>query len=266
MPPHAERTAVDYYNAVPSSEDFDRGRLGRDDEHGMQWQADLVREWAARIGALGHAVEIGCGKGPLRATHPKYRGLDISIVGLAQFGGSRVVGSAESLPFRTQSVPFLFTFAALEHVPNPELAFEEIARVLAPRGVAIVAPAWFCRDWAAKGLPVKRYSELPLRDKIAKALIPLRNNLLWRLLWTMPARIARELRYSVNGGATKFTYRRLNPNLDEYVYTDCDAFTSMDPHTAILYFVSRGFRVIGRDTFAQRMRVRHEPLIVERPR
>ena len=62
-----------------------------------------------------------------------------------------------------------------------------------------------------------------------------------------------------------FTYRRLTPNLHEYVGTDCDAFTSMDPHTAILYFRGRGWNVLSHPTSIARMLVRHGAVVVQKP-
>ena len=43
-------------------------------------------------------------------------------------------GTAESLPFSTDSIDFVVSFNVLEHVPDPRAALQEIVRVLRPRG------------------------------------------------------------------------------------------------------------------------------------
>jgi ubiquinone/menaquinone biosynthesis C-methylase UbiE len=83
----------------------------------------------------------------------------------------------ENLPVASGSVDFALSVSTLEHVPHPEYVLAEIHRILKPGGVVFLAPAWFCRPWAAKGLAIRRYRELGLADKLRKALIPLRNNL-----------------------------------------------------------------------------------------
>jgi hypothetical protein len=80
----------------------------------------------------------------------------------------------------------------------------------------------------------------------------------------MPTRLVNELKALVNK-PLPFKYRRLSPNLTEYIYTDCDAFTSMDPHAAILYFATRGWRVLSHQNRWTRMLSRHEPIVVEKP-
>ena len=64
---------------------------------------------------------------------------------------------------------------------------------------------------------------------------------------------------------TRTEYERLTPNLEEYVGTDCDAFTSMDPQAAALYFATRGWDVLSHPTFRDRMLARHSPVVVRKP-
>lgn len=72
-------------------------------------------------------------------------------------------------------------------------------------------------------------------------------------MFTLPARLYRELRFYFLRQSLSFDDKRLSPNLDEYIYTDCDAFTSMDSHAAILYYLSRGWRVMSHPTFIRRL-------------
>ena len=101
-----------------------------------------------------------------------------------------------------------------------------------------------------------------LTKKNRKALIPFRNALIWRALFEMPQRVWRELRALIR--VPSFEYKRLRPNLTEYLGTDSDAFTSMDPHAAALYFAKRGWDVVSHPTLHARMLARHEPVVVRK--
>jgi len=240
----------------------DPTRWGREE---MPEQGQVTLDWLARTGAAGPALELGCGKCALASVAPEYVGLDLAFVPLASArdGVRRLSGDMERLPFRDGSIGFLFTWAALEHVPHPELVIAEIERVLRSGGVALLAPAWHCRTWAAEGLEFRPYDALMATQKFRKALIPLRNAVWWRALFELPHRVWRE---SVARLRTpRFEYGRLEPNLDEYVGTDCDAFTSMDPQMASLYFAARGWDVLSHPTFSRRMLARHEPVVVRKP-
>jgi ubiquinone/menaquinone biosynthesis C-methylase UbiE len=235
----------------------------------MRQEFATTREWLARTGcdrSQAIVVELGCGVGALSDMHPNYIGLDLSLGALRRFGRKlpRVNASMESLPFKDQSVNFLFSWAALEHVPHPERVLLEIERVLARQGVLLLAPAWNVRSWAAKALPVRKYRELGLTDRLAKASIPIRNSVLWRALAATPRRLQRELMLSANRPMS-FDYRRLHPRMDSYVYTDCDAFTSMDAHAALCYFASRKWQVLSHNSLRSRFLVRHEPIVVRKP-
>jgi SAM-dependent methyltransferase len=244
----------------------DPQRFGRNE---MPIAFEVTCRWiriCERERELESVLELGCGMGPLRAVHPKYIGLEFSKAALRRIpGGCRTVNAdMQRLPFKADSIGFIFSWAAIEHVPHPERVFEEVARVLRPGGVALLAPAWNCRPWAAKGLPAKRYRELDWRSRVEKLTIPVRNSLLWRALWAAPFRLAREVK-ALSKRPLPFRYRRLTPNLTDYVYTDCDAFTSMDPHAAIVYFASRGWRILSHPNFRTRLFSRHEPVVVMKP-
>lgn len=139
----------------------------------------------------------------------------------------------------------------------------EIDRVLEPGGILYLAPAWFCRPWAAKNLAGRSYRDLEWRDRIVKASIPLRESTLWRGCTIVPHRLLAEIRCRLGGRPMSFRYRRLTPNLKQYLTSDSDAFVSMDPHAALLYFISRGYVVLdGRRRF--RLFVRHAPVILRK--
>jgi SAM-dependent methyltransferase len=250
--------AREFYNGL------DPSRWGREKSEESR---STVREWLALVDDVnGPALEIGCGRGAMPDVVVGYIGLDLSLPALAavEAASPRIAGDAESLPLRANTIEYVFSFAAIEHVPHPERVFEEIARVLRPGGVAVLAPAWHCRPWAAEGLDFRPYGELTFSQRVRKRLIPFRNALLWRAAFEAPRRVIRELQ-ALRGRPMAFTYKRLQPNLQTYVGTDCDAFTSMDPHAAILFFATRGWEILSHHGRRERMLARAEAVVVRKP-
>ncbi|HEY0142582.1 MAG TPA: class I SAM-dependent methyltransferase [Thermoanaerobaculia bacterium] len=222
----------------------------------------ITAAWIARESISGPSLELGCGMCSLSDVAPRYTGLDLAFRPLTTCNARRICGDMEQLPIADRSAGFVFSWAALEHVPNPEKVLAEIARVLRPGGLLLLAPAWHCRTWAAEGLEFRPYSDLSLTQKIRKSLIPFRTHVLWRAIFEMPRRAMRELEMLVH--APPFRYKRLRPNLTEYVGTDCDAFTSMDPHAAIVWFAARGWEIVSHPTRRARLMSRHEPVVVRK--
>ncbi|NJP08042.1 MAG: methyltransferase domain-containing protein [Chloroflexaceae bacterium] len=245
----------------------DPQRWGRSE---MLAQFVVTRSWLAEIHQQSNGVlrvlELGCGVGALSQLHRGYVGLDFSLPALQRVPGHvRVLqGDMQCLPFTSNSVDFAFSWAALEHVPQPERVLAEIDRVLHRGGMLLLAPAWNVRSWAAKALPIRPYGELRWDERLSKATIPLRNSLLWRGSKLLPRRLWREVRLA-QGQPLPFDYRQLAPSLVQYTYTDCDAFSAMDPHAAVVYFVSRGYRCLSHSTRRQRLMARYEPVIVQKP-
>jgi len=210
-------------------------------------------------------VELGCGRGALKDCLKNYVGIDISFTALKKYLNNKyaIQADMQNLPIKDESVSFVITVAALEHVSKPEDCLSEIDRILKYNGICILAPSWFVRPWSAKGLLVKKYSELSVKDKIGKFLIPLRNHIIWRSLFIIPARIIREINFFLSGKPMPFLYKRLSPNLEDYICSDSDAFCSLDPHMAIMYFYSRNYEVF-RSSFLKRIFYRHRPIAVRK--
>jgi ubiquinone/menaquinone biosynthesis C-methylase UbiE len=90
----------------------------------------------------GDILDAGCGIGLLGRLYPQLGliGLDASMPLLRQATTGyrlRAEGSAEALPFRSQSFDIVFALNMLHHVINPENAVREFARVLKPGGALV---------------------------------------------------------------------------------------------------------------------------------
>jgi SAM-dependent methyltransferase len=118
-----------------------RGELGV----GSRLVADLVAERYALYlprYARGRLADLGCGKVPLYAT---YRHLVDAVTCIdwpqSAHGGLHVDVEADlgqPLPLADSSFDTVVLSDVLEHVPQPELLWHEMARLLAPGGHALV--------------------------------------------------------------------------------------------------------------------------------
>jgi ubiquinone/menaquinone biosynthesis C-methylase UbiE len=124
------------------------------DERGLAYARDRFEAVAGRTGwPYRRALEIGCGTGffslnlklagvlqqlsvvdispgMVEAAKRNARGLGFSVDGR--------VGDAEALPFPDESFDLVVGHAVLHHVPDVELAFGEMLRVLRPGGRLVV--------------------------------------------------------------------------------------------------------------------------------
>lgn len=97
------------------------------------------------------------------------------------FGGTTTNGDATRLPFADASFDRIIASEVLEHVPDDEAAFAELARVLRPGGtIAVTVPTWLAERvcWAltdeyhapfVEGGHVRIYKERKLRAKLRAA-------------------------------------------------------------------------------------------------
>lgn len=239
-------------------------------------QLDIVKKYLKIYEVADDAVviEIGCGLGHLNICHPRWKGFEYSntAVALAKDlygrGLNIIEGDARALPIESSSVDFIFSFAALEHIPEVENAFKEIERILKPNGIAVLNPAWNCRTWTVKKLEQRPYSELQLSEKIGKLLIPIRNNLLFRMLCSMPSRLLREVKLFSTKSQLPLEYSKLEPDFSlwqkyEHI-SDDDAFVSMDAHAALIYFASRGWISYSHNNMFKRFMCRGREIVVSK--
>lgn len=107
---------------------------------------DFARAWCDGRTVLDAACGVGYGTAYLaeRAAHVTGVDIDASAVDYARarYGGadvSWVVGDVTDLPFEPGSFDVVCSFETVEHVPDPERAIAEAARVLRPDGVYVMS-------------------------------------------------------------------------------------------------------------------------------
>jgi SAM-dependent methyltransferase len=170
------------------------------------------------------------------------------------------------LPFSDNLFDGVFTYTTHEHIPDLEIALEEIVRVLKPGGVCLFAPAWHTRSWFSKGYKVRPYSELALGEKFIKLTIPFRDFILIRWPFVICRRIMRLFEYILNDrSANPLRYKKLKPNYEVYWHSDSDACNSIDPFDVILWFKSRGFICCGYEKLLTALFVRTYALELQKP-
>lgn len=220
----------------------------------------MVREHG--LAEHGRCIEIGCGRGVYQDLVRHYVGTDISDTAGKNIRKVFKQCSATELPFQDGEFDGAWSIWVFEHVPNPEKAMEEVRRVLKPGGLLFFAPAWQCRPWAADGYPVRPYSDFGLGGKIYKAMIPLRNSVLWRSLFMFPRRAFRLLAWKLRGGPMRFRFRTIRANYEKFWMADSDAVNSMDAYEAILWFKSRGDEILHPPTPLRQFLIRNGHIIV----
>lgn len=91
----------------------------------------------------GVLLDIGCGDGWLRSAvsgQCHYLGLDYPPAVAAGYSGEvEVYGDAARLPLADDSVDTVALLEVLEHLPNPQQAMAEVARVLKPGGLLLLS-------------------------------------------------------------------------------------------------------------------------------
>lgn len=215
----------------------------------------------------GKLLEVGSGRGVFQQVVPNYTGLDIaeSLRSFYRKPDQFVVAvDGQPFPFPDNTFDGAFTYATYEHIPSLENALAEILRVVKSGGFILFHAAWQVRPWASRGLSVRPFRDLSLRDRLEKLTIPARNSLLWRSLSVMPARLARTMRFCrmQNRRNWRMDYRKLDANYQTFWQSDSDACNHMDIHAAILWFLSRGCQVEEYPTLFSCLWARTGPFVV----
>ena len=90
----------------------------------------------------GTILDIGCGDQPYtdRLGGADYIGLDV----MSENKVVDVVGDATQLPFTNELFDYVVSTQVLEHLPEPTGFFNEIERVLRPRGRVLITTKRLC--------------------------------------------------------------------------------------------------------------------------
>jgi SAM-dependent methyltransferase len=230
------------------------------------WEREVVDAFLADVeDAHGAVLEVGCGHAPYQDRVRRYVGVDISPNCAAWIDKPFAAASAVSLPFADNSFPALLTLHTLEHVHDPGGALEEMHRVLAPQGRALLLPSWYVRSWAPHGLLVRRFAELPLRLKLVKLLLPLLESTPLRALRIFPMRLFRLAAWRLHPGRPlPLRWTPVAANYDRFIDSDSDACASIDPFDVMLFFLSRGCSFPSLPGWGSRLLFRTGPLLVEK--
>ena len=99
---------------------------------------------ASKSSAKGRLLDIGCGNRPYASIFSdvvdEYVGIDLPSWAAASKQNKEVDCYADglNLPFKSESFDTVLTTQTLEHVPEPDMMFSEISRVLKDAGALIV--------------------------------------------------------------------------------------------------------------------------------
>lgn len=210
-------------------------------------------------------LEIGSSKGIFQDLVNDYTGVDVAENLAIYYHKPFVVVSDAHLPFPDASFDALFTYAVHEHIPDLEMALEEIVRVLKPGGIILFAPAWHNRPWFAQGYAVRQYSDLAWKGKLIKFSIPFRDFFLIRWPRIILRRFYHLLQYVISPYNIPLRYKKLHANYEKFWQSDSDACNSLDPFDVIMWFKSRGIVCHGYQDIFQIIFVRTYALELEKP-
>jgi SAM-dependent methyltransferase len=190
-------------------------------------------------------LEIGSSGGIFQDMVDDYHGTDIAASLAQYYHKPYCLTEGTTYPFDDGMFDAIWTLAVYEHIPHLQEALLEIKRLLKPGGVVLFKPAWQCRPWKAEGYRVRPYGDFGMWGKLIKASIPVRDSLIWRSLFIFPKRLYRHLRFVAGHRYKRIMYKQLAPNYEVFWDSDADACNHIDPHDAILWFVSHGFECLS---------------------
>lgn len=153
-------------------EEIYRGRPIRHTDSLYRWILNLLRPQSGRT-----LLDIACGQGrlPQLAAQRGLRayGMDLSahaVMAGRGRGVQLIVADGQQLPYEDETFDYATSVGSLEHYVEPAEGIEEIARVLAPTGLAcILVPntysllgnvlhAWHTGRTADDGQPIQRFA------------------------------------------------------------------------------------------------------------
>jgi SAM-dependent methyltransferase len=230
----------------------------------LRAEREFLERFAKERALTGPCLEVGSGTGCFADIVPDYVGLDYALNSLLAEGfesAARICGDARRLPFSDQSMECVFSFNTLEHVPDVQMAFSEIDRVVKPGGYVVMKPAWHCVKYVTELIPVRPYSELNPRQRLVKALLPVIRSRPYKFLTWMPSRILRRL---TSGANNPLRWGRLIPYHGDAWISDADAVASIDCHEGILYYTSRGYSCHSHPTAIRQLLAGHDLVVLQK--
>ncbi len=217
-------------------------------------------------------LEVGASTGRASSFFPNYTGVEYSQravdIGKSIHGEeiNLIQGDARQLPIINSSCDFIFSINVLEHVPEPEYALDEMLRVAREEAFIYLDPAYNCRSYTVKKLEVREFKDLSFLEKLEKLSIPLLDSLVFRAILSIPRRLYLESLYLFEMRNIGFAYKKLKPDFDliqRHGHTsDDDALSSFDKHSIIIYYLSRGYKVIGYESLIKRLTCRTGVVVV----
>jgi len=206
-------------------------------------------------------LEIGSSGGFFQDMVDDYYGTDIAESMAQYYRKPYKVTNGTRYPFDDEMFDAIWSINVYEHIPHLQEALLEIKRLLKPGGFVLFAPAWQCRLWAGEGYAVRPYSDFGLMGKLIKASILIRDRVVWRSIFAFPKRFYRQIRFVLGHKYTEICYKKLKPNYNVYWTSDSDACNHIDPHDAILWFESHGFKCLSHPLYLKALLVRTGPVV-----
>jgi SAM-dependent methyltransferase len=233
-----------------------RASFGSDRNRALEYYAPLV-DFVTRVrppsteGQRLRLLDVGCGCGwsTLAFANAGYdsAGIDLNKKAfepaLAEYF-TLFEGSAQGIPFPDAAFNVVVSYQCIEHVPDPEKALLEMARVCKPNGVVcvvgpnLVSPLvpiiYLCKPSSWKRMSYVRKPGLPSHPY---------GNTLWEIIGLSFLRTFQLLEKMFHQ-QPHFTMR--TPDMTPPFHADNDACYLCNPLDLIAFFHVRGFRVLQR--------------------
>lgn len=124
-------------------------KLGKTPFYSGFWNRVRIDKAIAFAAQKSHGVllDVGCGNKPYKSYFEpfveRHIGLEYSPESVYRGCAADVFGDAMRIPLADNSVDTILCTEVLEHIPNPEKAIAEFARILRPNGVVITTAPFF---------------------------------------------------------------------------------------------------------------------------
>lgn len=201
----------------------------------------------AHVPSGARLLDVGCGSGwsTWLLARAGYRavGVDLNPEAFEKRGdgASFIAGSALDLPLASASFDAVCVHEALEHVPRPERALDEMLRVLRPGGaIVVVGPNLLSPVLSLRGIFVNAWRNRPLRTIFFRAPGMPRHpggNTLPESIGMLFYRLALIGKKSLGSRAT-FTLRE--PDRRPPFHSDNDACYLLNPIDVVKHLRARG--------------------------